>query len=85
MQLPAVQVGPVVNTVGAGDALFASFLHFSTRGCAPVEALIRAELFASAKIGVSGGASGFVTESEIQRLYEIHGAAIQNQMKTFPL
>lgn len=84
-QLPAVQVGPVVNTVGAGDALYISFLHFYAQGYTPVEALIRAELFASAKIRVSGGAEGFITESEVQQLYEIHGATIRNQIQTFPL
>lgn len=84
-QVPAVQVGPVVNTVGAGDALYTSFLHFYVQGYSPVEALIRAELFASAKIRVSGGAEGFVTEPEVQKLYEIHGATIRNQIQTFPL
>jgi ribokinase len=85
LQLPAVQVGPIVNTVGAGDSLFISFLHFYALGMTAVEALVRAELFASAKICVSGGAAGFITETEIQQLYEIYGAAIKNQIQTFPL
>ncbi len=70
--VPAVQVGPIVNTVGAGDALFSSFLHYYAQGEHPVEALVRAQLFASAKIGTSGAAQGFVTEEEIDRLYAIH-------------
>ena len=69
-ELPAVQVGPVVNTVGAGDALFSAFLHYYAQGRSPQAALIRAQLFASAKIGVSGASKGFVTEAEIEGLYE---------------
>ena len=84
-ELPAVQVGDIVNTVGAGDALFISFNHYYAQGFSPVEALIRAELFASAKIRVSGGAAGFVDESEINRFYLNHADMIKSQIKTFPL
>lgn len=84
-ELPAVRVGEIVNTVGAGDALFISFNHYFAQGLSPVEALIRAELFASAKIRVSGGAVGFVNESEINRLYEMYADTIKYQTKTFPL
>lgn len=69
-ELPAVQIGPVVNTVGAGDALFSAFVHYYAQGRSPQAALIRAQLFASAKIGVSGASKGFVTEAEIEGLYE---------------
>lgn len=68
-ELPAVQVGPVVNTVGAGDALFSSFIHGYARGLPPLEALHRAQLFASAKIGTSGASRGFITEAELESLY----------------
>ena len=68
-ELPAVQVGPVVNTVGAGDALFSSFLHSYAKGLSPLEALQRAQLFASAKIGSSGASKGFITEEELERLF----------------
>ncbi len=71
-EVPAAQVGPIVNTVGAGDALFSTFLHYYAQGEHPVEALVRAQLFASAKIGTSGAARGFVTEEEIDRLYAMH-------------
>ena len=67
--LPAVQVGPVVNTVGAGDALFSAFLHYHVKGLSPLEALIRAQLFASAKIGANGGGNGFVNENQIETYY----------------
>lgn len=67
-ELPAVQVGPVVNTVGAGDALFSAFNHCYARGFSPLEALRRAQIFASAKIGVSGAAKGFITEDRLEEL-----------------
>lgn len=76
VELPAVQVGPVVNTVGAGDALFSAYMHYFVKGLSPVEALIRAELFASAKIGVSGAAKGFVTEGQVEELYGRFAAGI---------
>ena len=65
--MPAASVGPVVNTVGAGDALFASFLHFYGKGYSPVAALERAQLFAAHKITVSGASNGFVTEQTIEK------------------
>lgn len=67
-ELPAVQAGPVVNTVGAGDALFSAFVHYYAKGMKPLDALNRAQVFAAAKIGVSGAAEGFVTEEKIDEL-----------------
>lgn len=74
--LPAVRVGDVVNTVGAGDALFSAFIHYYGKGLAPVEALARAQIFASAKIGTSGASRGFVSETEVERLYQLHAPQI---------
>lgn len=68
VELPAVTVGPVVNTVGAGDALLSAFVHFFAKGNAPVEALKKAELFASYKIGYDGASSGFADEETIEGL-----------------
>ena len=68
-ELSAVQVGPVVNTVGAGDALFSCFLHSYAKGLSPLESLHRAQLFASAKIGTSGASNGFITEQQLESLY----------------
>ena len=65
-QLSACRNAKVVNTVGAGDALFAAFLHFTAKGLAPLEALKRAEVFAAVKIGTSGASKGFCTEAEIE-------------------
>ncbi|MBQ8833436.1 MAG: carbohydrate kinase family protein [Oscillospiraceae bacterium] len=66
-EMPAASVGGVVNTVGAGDALFSAFLHYYAKGCAPADALRRAQIFAACKITVSGASQGFVTEAEIER------------------
>ena len=64
----AVYTRPVVNTVGAGDALFSAFVHFYIKGEPPEKALRLATTFASYKIGESGGAKGFLNESELLRL-----------------
>ena len=53
-EFPAVSVGNVVNTVGAGDALCSSFVHFYAKGLKADEALMRAQIFASYKIGFDG-------------------------------
>lgn len=66
IELPAARVGEVVNTVGAGDALFSAFVHYYAKGYHPVDALARAQVFASAKIRVSGASKGFVTEAEVE-------------------
>lgn len=65
LEAPCVQTGPVVNTVGAGDALFSAFIHFESKGFPPEEALYLAQIFASHKIAVAGGANGFRGEEEI--------------------
>ncbi|MFP4044572.1 MAG: PfkB family carbohydrate kinase, partial [Rhodosalinus sp.] len=58
--IPAVQTRPVVNSIGAGDALFSAFVHSYARSGDPVAALRRAVVFASYKIGVAGAADGFL-------------------------
>ena len=67
-ELPAVSVGEVVNTVGAGDALFSSFVHYYVKGFSPLDALKKAEIFASYKIGFDGAANGFADEKMIEKL-----------------
>lgn len=67
--IDAVNTCKVVNTVGAGDALFSSFVHYYMKGESPVEALKRAEIFASYKIGTDGAAKGFIDEEKIEELY----------------
>lgn len=65
-RLSACRNVTVVNTVGAGDALFAAFLHFTAKGLSPLDALKRAEVFAAVKIGTSGASRGFCTEAEVE-------------------
>lgn len=67
-EMPAAHVGNVVNTVGAGDALFSAFLHFYAKGLHPVDALKRAQVFAAAKIRANGAAKGFITEAEVEEM-----------------
>lgn len=60
IHVPAVTTRPIVNTVGAGDALFSAFVSTYARTYDPVLALKKAVVFASYKIGVAGAADGFL-------------------------
>ncbi|HOV15454.1 MAG TPA: carbohydrate kinase family protein, partial [Spirochaetota bacterium] len=64
----AVYTRPVVNTIGAGDALFTSFNHFYNKSSDPYLSLEKAIIFASYKIGVTGAADGFLTEDELDKI-----------------
>ena len=64
-KIDAITVRPVRNTIGAGDALFSSFLHFYIQGEEPLDALKYATYFAGYKVGANGGAEGFLTEYEL--------------------
>jgi ribokinase len=67
-RLPAVSTRPVVNTIGAGDALFSAFVHGYAAGLDPYRALRRAMVFASYKIGATSAADGFLTAGELAHL-----------------
>lgn len=56
----------VVNTVGAGDALFSSFIHYYSKFDA-ITALKYAQAFAALKIRTSGGANGFADETTVEK------------------
>lgn len=71
-ELPAVNVNTVVNTVGAGDALFSGFIHYYAKGFSPIECLKRAEIFASYKIGFDGAAVGFCDEEMLEKMVKQH-------------
>lgn len=58
--VPAVYTRPVVNTIGAGDALFSAFVHGYRQTRDPYTALRQAVVFASYKIGEAGAAQGFL-------------------------
>ena len=70
---PAVYTRPVVNTVGAGDSLFASFLHFYAKGKDAPYSLRLATYFASYKIGDTSACRGFLSEEELISLAENKG------------
>ncbi|HEX9013655.1 MAG TPA: carbohydrate kinase family protein, partial [Anaerolineaceae bacterium] len=70
MQVPAVRTRAVVNTIGAGDALMAAFLHEYQLHGDPYEALRSAVVFASYKIGAKGAAEGFLSEAELKEWRE---------------
>lgn len=73
-RITPVQTRPVVNTIGAGDALFSAFLHEYTRTGDPYTGIKKATVFASYKIGSNGAAEGFLSEPELDDLYTlIHG------------
>ena len=67
-ELEAVSNLKVVNTVGAGDALFSSFLHYYAKGMSPLECLKKAQLFAAYKIGFDGASNGFASEEIMEQL-----------------
>ena len=57
---PAIETRPVVNTIGAGDALFSAFLDRYMKTRNPYLALKAGMVFASYKIGEKGAADGFL-------------------------
>ncbi|RCK80887.1 MAG: Ribokinase [Candidatus Ozemobacter sibiricus] len=69
-RFPAAPPPRVTNTIGAGDALFSSFLHWYLRDGDPDRALIRAQVFASLKIAGAGGADALPTEAEVEARLE---------------
>lgn len=64
-----MQTRLIVNTIGAGDALFSAFVHYFAKAKDPRDALKRAMVFASYKIGATGAADGFLDESGLEELY----------------
>ena len=68
----AVKTREVVNTIGAGDSLFSSFIHYYSKNRDPYEAINKAIVFASYKIGVASAADGFATEEELEKIYAMY-------------
>lgn len=62
-----VKTNEVVNTIGAGNALFACFLHFYMETGDSVNAIKNALLFASYKIGYMGTSNGFMTVDQLEQ------------------
>jgi ribokinase len=65
---PAAKTREVVNTTGAGDALFSCFIHYFIKTKEPYYSIRMAAIFASYKIGENGGAKGFLPEKELEEL-----------------
>lgn len=67
-RVAAVYTRPVVNTIGAGDALLAAFLHSYHQDHNPYTAIQTAMIFASYKIGATGAAEGFLDQTTLHQL-----------------
>ncbi|MDO9088342.1 MAG: carbohydrate kinase family protein [Anaerolineaceae bacterium] len=72
IQIPAIQTQPILNTIGAGDALFSAFLHTYQTTKDPILSLQKAVLFSSYKIGSIGAAEGFIDMQALSTLYQEH-------------
>lgn len=70
-KIQAVKTREVVNTIGAGDALFSCFIHYYSKNRNPYEALEKAVIFASYKIGVESAADGFLKEDELEKINHV--------------
>ncbi len=66
---PALNLRPVVNTIGAGDALFSAFVYYYAETRDAYLAMERASVFAAWKVGANGGAEGFLTGNELSILF----------------
>lgn len=69
MTVPAYCHTEPKNTVGAGDSLFSSFLHFYLKSGDALSSLQRAVVFAGVKIGFSGASVGFISDEETERIF----------------
>ena len=65
VHVPAKTLRPVVNTIGAGDALFSAFVHGYLESKTPYLAMQKAVLFAGYKIGETGAAEGFMSARQL--------------------
>lgn len=66
-----VKTNEIVNTVGAGNALFSCFLHYYNKTGDAAFSIKNALLFASYKIGFIGTSNGFMTEKQIEDWREL--------------
>jgi sugar/nucleoside kinase (ribokinase family) len=64
-RIPAVNIRPVVSTIGAGDALFSSFIHYYQATHDPYESIHKALVYASYKIGAVSASDGFLSAPEL--------------------
>ena len=67
--IPVASTRPIVNTIGAGDALFSAFLHSYLQTDDPHDAIRKAVVFASFKIGANGAAAGFLDHQTLEKIH----------------
>lgn len=67
-RVPSVDTRLVVNTIGAGDALFSAFLHSYSQTGDPYAAIKKAMVFASYKVGSQSAAEGLLDEAALEAL-----------------
>jgi ribokinase len=67
LEYKPVKTNEIVNTVGAGNAMFSCFLNYYVKTGNAKEAIKNAILFASYKIGFVGTSNGFMTEEQIEQ------------------
>ncbi|MDP4145227.1 MAG: carbohydrate kinase family protein [Bacillota bacterium] len=65
-RIPAYYTRPVINTVGAGDSFFSSFIYEYNKYKNPYDAIKKASVFASYKIGEKTASEGFLKEGELE-------------------
>ncbi len=63
---PSVPNPNIKSTIGAGDALFSSFVYFHVKTGDARLAIARAVRFASQKLSSVGGASGFISAAQLE-------------------
>jgi acarbose 7IV-phosphotransferase len=68
-RIPTVHTRKVLNTIGAGDALFSAFCHSYFTDHDPQVAIRKAMVFASYKIGARTAADGFLDAASLQALF----------------
>jgi len=68
-RVPAHPAPKIINTIGAGDALFSAFVHFYAKKRDPYVAIQKAAIFAAHKISVACAADGFLTEQEVNKIH----------------
>lgn len=62
-----VKTNEIVNTVGAGNAMFSCFLHYYQETGDSVNAIKNGLLFSSYKIGYMGTSNGFMTTDQMEQ------------------
>jgi len=73
-RIPTVHTRKVINTIGAGDALFSAFCHSYFTDHDPQVAIRKAMVFSSYKIGARSAADGFLDVASLEALYrQIYG------------